>query len=321
MITLIALFDLESIWHSIVAFMENPNVKIVLSITTIIGFLIGLYSLIDRKIEKRKVKIKEKKQGKKPKFVTKSSQIISADSINNKSITVYYKEERIPSFSITKLAFWNDGSDGFDSNYVAKLDPLRIEIDKDFEFIDKDTLYKDKASGVELDYALNKDGSENKKIINVTFNLFAPGHGFVVKLYHTANSGSCIKIKGSFLSGEKIERIQESSLNSEDFLDTFIAFYPRLSKKYLSNDLFKRYQNNYYLYRERFRQTCVYACYSMIIIMIIVLVLFIFKYISINVFFTLEAIILLYAISSFILWLALKRPKLPRKFIDYMYEE
>lgn len=199
--SLIVLLDFQSIWDFIVSFIDSPVGKIIAFSTGLIGIILAFYIY------------KKSKASIGPRYLTKSSQVINKNSIShNKDIKVLYKEEKVSSLTITKLAFWNAGNTWFKSDYAARRDPLRIEIGGDFEFLDFDVLYKNGANGVDLNYQqIEKDGViiENKKIINISFDYFAPTHGFVVKLYHTANSGASVKVNGSLISGEKIERIND----------------------------------------------------------------------------------------------------------------
>lgn len=267
-----------------------------------ISIILGVFTLIrDHKRDKIK--------GIKPKFFTKSTRIIKEDSISfNKDIKVLYKKRKVKSLTITKLAFWNGGTTGFYHDYTAELDPLRIEIDEDFKFLNKDLLYSDTINGVSLNYQqAEKEGIkiENKKIIDVSFKQFSPNNGFVVKLYHTASSGLSINVKGSFLSGEKIERIQESSLYPDDIIDRLLPYF--------------RMKNiDYYSLRNRLGNACYIVCCILIITLIGLLIFGNFEHNSSYIF---EAFLILNMFILLILGRVFKRQKLPRMLMNYMYED
>ena len=136
-----------------------------------------------------------------PRYLTQSFHVVNMDSFSSKNaIKISYGKKKTPFLCITNLAFWNEGKESITKYSVAKMDPLKIEIEKGFNILDYDVLYKEKENNI------NFNLTTDKTCLEITFDYLAYNQGFVLKLFHTANSGNCIKVKGSFTSGVKIDK-------------------------------------------------------------------------------------------------------------------
>lgn len=147
-----------------------------------------------------------------PIFLTKSSKVENSKDLEDINVS-----KDISSLTITRLAFWNDGTETILSESIAKKDPLRIEVDPRYRLYDYKIIYAEDVNDVKLE-------KQSDNIISVSFDYLAYNHGFVVELYHSASSSLFINVKGSFKSGVKIKR--GHSVSSDYVSSNYVGTVP-----------------------------------------------------------------------------------------------
>jgi hypothetical protein len=122
---------------------------------------------------------------------------------------ITYRGRPVPRLAITKLVFWNAGSDTINSTDVPAAARFCISIVGSGEFLNHNLDFVKKSSNA---IALSIDG--DKKFINVKFDYFDKNDGFVVELLHTGESDSSIRVESTFKGAHPLVRRSAAPLLS-----------------------------------------------------------------------------------------------------------
>lgn len=119
------------------------------------------------------------------------SQNIVRDLISRiDSLDMLYANERIENLTATKIAFWNAGNDTINSNDIASVRPLTINVKEGYKILDAKTLNYNPVNQFSIKL------SDDKSQINISFEYLAKNEGAVIQLLHTGKSEQDIEIQG-----------------------------------------------------------------------------------------------------------------------------
>ena len=160
----------------ILSLIENNIITIVgISIPTIIAIILYLKS--------RKVK--------KPIYFLRTFDIAKRDKKIPK-LKLIYEGHPVETLSITRIAVLNNGNETIDSRDVAKNDPLRIEISKNFKILDADFHYiRNQANDFSLETI------EKQNIIKINFDYIDEGDGGIIQVIHDGAKSGDVSVGGS----------------------------------------------------------------------------------------------------------------------------
>ncbi|AZV43091.1 hypothetical protein [Peribacillus asahii] len=121
-----------------------------------------------------------------------SIQLIGTDSRISDELEITYKGKKIPRVIMTNIAIWNSGNQTIHGFNIVEDDVLRLELDKEEEFISIDFLKETRR--INKFNAYIDPGQRNKIILN--FDYLDPNDGVLLQILHTDQVWDS-KIKGS----------------------------------------------------------------------------------------------------------------------------
>lgn len=122
---------------------------------------------------------------------------------------ITYKGKPVPRLAVTKLVFWNAGTDTIQAVDVPAAAPFAVSIADDAQFLNyKLDFVKKDANAVTL--AIDKD----LRRIDIAFDYFDKNDGFVVELLHTGKSDSAIALESVFKGAQPLVRRSAAALLS-----------------------------------------------------------------------------------------------------------
>lgn len=122
-------------------------------------------------------------------------------------LKVSFKKKYVKNVTVSKIAFWNSGTEVINKIDFADKDPLRIETDKDYEILDVKIIYMTKeANDFEIppSYVKSKISSlpiETTVISNkeqrITFDYLGRNEGGIIQIVHNGVDSQVLKILGT----------------------------------------------------------------------------------------------------------------------------
>lgn len=99
------------------------------------------------------------------------------------AVTVLYYDRRVPRVTRSHVRIWNSGNATLDGKSIASVDPVRLEVEDDSEFLS--VIVTKKSRDVTQLSAEILRSSPNKAVIN--FDFLDPGDGAIIECLHTGN--------------------------------------------------------------------------------------------------------------------------------------
>lgn len=180
----------KSLWSNILAlFDNNPILNLVMIVIALasIGLAVFFY------IKSKKVKT--------PTYIVRTISLVKESIKKIETVQINYGGEKVSNLSITKLAFWNDGKSTINSQDIARIEPIKICIEPEYDILECEILFSKNPSN---DFNLTL--SEDKKTITVNFDYIDFEEGIVVQICHTGSSNKDICVTGQVKSVKKIVR-------------------------------------------------------------------------------------------------------------------
>jgi hypothetical protein len=139
---------------------------------------------------------------KKPAWAIRSNNLISLAEPSSNGLTVLFHDQPVPSLTVSKLLFWNDGSETINAKDVAPNDPLRVKATKEVAILDIKIL-DTTVSPSGFAYSISPDNSS----FRLEFGFLEPGRGAVSQVVHSGASSCDLKIVGHVIgTGSPVHR-------------------------------------------------------------------------------------------------------------------
>ncbi len=160
------------------------------------------------------------KKTKKPTYTIVTNNLVR-DSIKDiDSVQITYKGENIPNLSVSKVTFWNAGKDTIQKFDMSKNFPLKVTIKEGYRILDAKIIYqKNVASSIKA----HLNPKKNEVIISFDYLDFEDG--FVLQIFHTADSSDEICVSGKIKTVRKLEKRYNT-----DFMTRFMRKFIRNRK-------------------------------------------------------------------------------------------
>lgn len=141
------------------------------------------------------------KKTKKPTYSIVTNNLVR-DSIKDiDSVQITYKGENIPNLSVSKITFWNAGKDTIQKSDITKKCPLKVTIEDGYRILDAKIIFqKNEASLVKA--SLNPKKNE----VIISFDYLDFEDGFVLQIFHTADSSDEICVTGTIKTVRELEK-------------------------------------------------------------------------------------------------------------------
>ena len=170
------------------------------------GIILGIAGLATGYIfYKKSLKIKQ------PMYIIRTNNLIQ-DSISQMSgLEVAYKGRFISNLSVSKVLFWNSGSETLDNQDIVKTNPLRIECAEDKNILDATVTASNNQSN-QLAIEVASSGTS----AYVTFDYLDKYQGGIFQVVHTGTTSNDLffegDLKGAVLQMQKTRRIIPSGI-------------------------------------------------------------------------------------------------------------
>lgn len=137
------------------------------------------------------------KKVRKPRFYVRSHNLVTDFSSKITKLKMLYGDMQIDRLTVSKIAFWNDGTETIDKVDIANAEPLRIEAVGSYDILD--------ANVIKEINPVNKFHVEiiNKKEVRILFDFLDKGQGGAIQIVHTGKGSSDIKVDGFVKGGGK----------------------------------------------------------------------------------------------------------------------
>jgi len=114
-------------------------------------------------------------------------------------LSIQFSGKQIKTLTVTKIAFWNNGTETINHNDFPTNDPFSINIENGYEILDATMKSNNISNNVKINLL------DNGKKINVGFEYLDPKDGFIIQIFHTGTKySSTFKINGSIKGFGKI---------------------------------------------------------------------------------------------------------------------
>jgi hypothetical protein len=129
--------------------------------------------------------------------------ILVQDGVSQMSgLDILYKSRRVPVLSVSKVVFWNAGSDTLENSDIVKANPIRICCAGDIQLLDAEVL---SANNKSSQFLIELAHSENEALIK--FDYLDKDQGGVIQVVHTGLRSSDLAVIGD-IKGAKLKKIR-----------------------------------------------------------------------------------------------------------------
>ena len=147
------------------------------------------------------------------KFCIKNDPLIKDFDRQIEKLNIEYSGKQIKTFTITKIAFWNNGTETLNRSDIPINDKFTISIDNDFDILDASIIQESNKSN-----AITINFLDDKKMLLIDFEYIDKNEGFVLQLFHNDIKSDHISINGTIKGFGKISK----GLIKRDTLQIFI---------------------------------------------------------------------------------------------------
>jgi hypothetical protein len=116
-----------------------------------------------------------------------------------KGLTIKFFEKNINELTVTKIVFWNNGTETINANDIPTNDKFSIIIANDYDILDVSII-----NIINITNDINFFISENGKEININFEYLDKSDGFILQILHTGTCSENFVINGTIKSFGKI---------------------------------------------------------------------------------------------------------------------
>lgn len=188
------------------ALTTNPWFTLILSILTLLGFILSIYFY-------RKSKIRKQLN-----ISISTITIVNSERPGFEDIVISFAGEKATIVSVTKLIIKNAGNACIKYVDIPPLGPICIEIDEKYKIL-KIKIKEKKTNN----FRRGKFIKENNELETIEFDYINPNEYCEVSIFHTSTNGSNVKIGGA-LEGGRITY----SYDTLEISSTVLAVLPAL---------------------------------------------------------------------------------------------
>lgn len=143
---------------------------------------------------------------KEPVVSIKSNNLISGYSSKYKNLELFYKKEKVESFTVSKILFFNRGAETIHHSDVSSLDQIQI-LPSSGKILDVAILQVNNPSN---DFSVNHDKSKDAVVVD--FDYIDNNQGVVIQIVHTGSSFAPLKISGSIKGVKKVVELSSNHI-------------------------------------------------------------------------------------------------------------
>ena len=163
----------------------------------IIGTILGIVGIVlSVKSIKKKV----------PTYSIKSVNVISDYTSKYENLAVSYKDKIVENFTVSKVLFYNRGSETITKQDIDTIAPLKISSET-CDILDASILQVNKTSN---NFRINLD--RGKEYVYIGFDYLDKNQGAVIQVVHTGLSSDDLVLEGDIKGVQKLYQVQPESL-------------------------------------------------------------------------------------------------------------
>ena len=138
-----------------------------------------------------------------------------------KGLSIQFSGKQIKTLTITRITFWNNGTETINHNDFPTNDPFSINIQNGYEILDASIM---KSNNISNDVKINLSDDGYK--IDVDFEYLDPKDKFIIQIFHTGTEDSSdFKIFGSIKGFGKIYKgeVNDGGLRTLLYISVFVS--------------------------------------------------------------------------------------------------
>jgi hypothetical protein len=163
------------------------NSDIITILTAITGILVSYYFF------------RQAQKNKEPCWAVKSNNLIRDFGSNISKLEIVYDRQKIENLTISRVMFWNNGSETLERQHIVSANPLKILGINGAKIIDAEVL---KQNNHHCNFSITK--SNDQLCAYIDFDYLDKNHGAVLQIMHTGLSSRDITVEGSVKGVNKI---------------------------------------------------------------------------------------------------------------------
>jgi hypothetical protein len=144
------------------------------------------------------------KKEKRPRYCTHGTNLFQGLTQHVAGLQLHFPgySAPIPSLTVTKLLFWNEGKDTINKSDVAtKTEPIRVICREGVVILQADIIQANQPAN-----AFAETVAQDRKSLNLTFDHMDKGEGVVLQIFHTGTSDEDLDVRGK-IKGAVIQRL------------------------------------------------------------------------------------------------------------------
>jgi hypothetical protein len=127
-----------------------------------------------------------------PTWHARSNNLIQNFSSKVPGLEILFRNDKIDTLTVTRLAFWNRGMATIDRNDIAPADPVKIISTGDARLLNVEIIQTNNSAS-QVETSLDPDG----KSALIAFDFLDHNQGVVVQIIHTGVSGDALTVQGT----------------------------------------------------------------------------------------------------------------------------
>ncbi|HEA31414.1 MAG TPA: hypothetical protein ENH91_15710 [Leeuwenhoekiella sp.] len=165
------------------------------------------------------------KREKKPIYFCKTTRILKNDLKSIQKLNIYYDNYKLSNLSLTKIGFWNAGSETIRKNDIVPTDSIKISLNSKLIMYDFSIDYEDKRNN----FVISK---ESDSLLSISFDYLDKNEGLILSIYHSAEKEveKTINISGTIIGAGRIMLPWSNDLSYKFSNSYLIKLFQRLSQ-------------------------------------------------------------------------------------------
>ncbi len=127
------------------------------------------------------------RRAKEPHWAIRSNNLVSSFTARFPQLEIRYGNDKVENLTVSKVLFWNHGTETIDSDDIAEADPVRIDVVDNVQILDVSLLVSNSAP---TRFAVTPDA-------RLTFDFLDKNQGGLLQVIHTGLSSGDITLKGT----------------------------------------------------------------------------------------------------------------------------
>ncbi|MCJ7497383.1 MAG: hypothetical protein MUO78_04530 [candidate division Zixibacteria bacterium] len=165
---------------------RNPWFTIAAVLVNLLAFTLAIIFYI----KGRKIKL--------PRYAVRSINIVKNLVSGIESLEILYCGQQIENLTVSRIAFWNAGSDTIDGEDISAIEPLTFHVKEGYKILDQKIIYQSRPAN---QFSVNR--AKDRSYVLLDFDYIDKKQGTIIQLFHTGRSSEDIECRGSIKGAGK----------------------------------------------------------------------------------------------------------------------